>query len=313
MGSFVVHKNGEQLGPYTAEGLRQQITAGHLLAGDMAWDKARGEWIPVGQLASGISAKSTSNKRLALIAITLGLMLGGGGMLIGWVGLRIIAEVREFEPERPVDDFGQEQFGQQFEFNGPERNRLPEVQQFNPRPMENLPVENQELLKRQADAGNINAQFRLGVRHAIGQGVRADEDEAIKWYRKAAGQGHRVAMNNLAYTYACRDERLAEALKLIEQAMRAEDTPGYMYDTYGWVLFKMGDYRQSLDSLKTAVRLKPDWETLDHLGDCHIKLRDTDKALQAWRDAIVMLESSTEPDIQTKLRRIRQKLNGVAF
>ena len=120
-------------------------------------------------------------------------------------------------------------------------------------------------------------------------------------------------MNNLAYTYACRDERLAEALKLIEQAMRAEDTPSYMYDTYGWVLFKMGDYRQSLDSLKTAVRLKPDWETLDHLGDCHIKLRDTDKAMQAWRDAIVMLESSTEPDIQEKLRRIRQKLNGVAF
>ena len=314
MDSFVVHKNGEQLGPYTAEGLRQQLNAGHLLSGDMAWDKVRGEWVPVGQLAISTSAKSTSNKRLALIAIALGLVLGSAGMLIGWVGLRIIAEVREFDSGRPVDDFGQEQFGQHFEFNEPERNRLLEVQQFNPRPRENLqPVGNLELLKRHADAGNVNAQFRLGVCHVMGQGVRTDEDEAIKWYRKAVGQGHRTAMNNLAYTYACRGERLEEALKLIKQAMRVEDTPSFMHDTYGWVLFKMGDYRQSLNSLKTAVRLKPDWETLDHLGDCHFKQREADKAQQRWRDAIVMLESSTEPDVQTKLRRIRQKLKGVTF
>lgn len=312
MGSYIVHKNGAQLGPFTTEGLHQHLAAGHLAAGDMAWDKGRGEWLPVGQLARGIPSKAPSNKRLALIAITLGLVLGGGGILIGWVGLRIVAEVREFDSERPVDDFGQEQFGQQFDFNGPERNRLPEVQQFNPRPMENpQTIENLELLKRQADAGDVNGQFRLGVRHAMGQGVRVDEDEAIKWYRKAAGQGHRIAMNNLAYTYACRGERLAEALKLIEQAMRVEAPPSYMYDTYGWVLFKMGDYRKSLDSLKTAVRLKPDWETLDHLGDCHTKLGEEDKAEVAWRHAFYLLEASAEPDRRIKLGRIRRKLTDL--
>ena len=47
MGSYIVHKNGAQLGPFTSEGLRQQVTSGHLAAGDMAWDKARGEWLPV--------------------------------------------------------------------------------------------------------------------------------------------------------------------------------------------------------------------------------------------------------------------------
>ena len=319
MGSYIVHKNGAQLGPFTSEGLRQQLTSGHLAGGDMAWDKARGEWLPVEQLAGDVSGKISGNKRITLIAITLGLILGGGGMLVGWVGLKIIAEVRGFEMERPADEFRQEHSGQKMDFGGPERNRIPEVNRFNPRPMENFqPVvqaslEDLKLLKRRADAGDVNAQFKMGVRHAMGQGVEANEEEAIKWYGMAARQGHRVAMNNLAYTYACRGERLAEALRVIEQAMGARDTPGFMYDTYGWVLFKMGDYRRSLEALETAVRLKLDWETLDHLGDCRNKLRDEEKAHRAWLDAIDLLGISAEPDHQTKLMRIRRKLDEASI
>jgi uncharacterized protein len=36
----------------------------------------------------------------------------------------------------------------------------------------------------------LNAQYNLGVMYAIGQGVPEDDAEAVKWYRKAAEQGH---------------------------------------------------------------------------------------------------------------------------
>ncbi len=242
-------------------------------------------------------------------------MLGGGGMLVGWVRLKIIAEVRGFEMKRPVDEFGQEHSGPKMDFGGPGRNQLPEADRFNPQPMENFQpavqasLEDLQLLKRRADAGDVNVQFKMGLRHAMGLGVEASEEEAIKWYGMAVRQSHLVAMNNLAYTYACRRERLAEALRLVEQPMGARDTSGFMYDIYGWVPFKMGYYRWSLEALETAVRLKPDGETLDHLGDCHIKLGDENRAHRAWLDAIDLLGVSTEPDRQIKLMRIRRKLD----
>ena len=38
--------------------------------------------------------------------------------------------------------------------------------------------------------GKSQAQFNVGVVYARGLGVAKDEAEAVKWYRKAADQGH---------------------------------------------------------------------------------------------------------------------------
>ena len=48
-----------------------------------------------------------------------------------------------------------------------------------------------ETLQKKAEAGDASAQFNLGLRYAQGRGVPYDEKEALKWYRKAAEQGHR--------------------------------------------------------------------------------------------------------------------------
>lgn len=52
-------------------------------------------------------------------------------------------------------------------------------------------------LKYAAGAGNADAQCRLGVRYQRGEGIRQDEREAVKWYKKAAKQGVPLAQNNL--------------------------------------------------------------------------------------------------------------------
>ena len=53
-----------------------------------------------------------------------------------------------------------------------------------------------------AEQGNASAQFSLGVMYNNGQGVKQDDVEAVKWYRKAAKQGDASAQFNLGDMYA---------------------------------------------------------------------------------------------------------------
>ena len=46
------------------------------------------------------------------------------------------------------------------------------------------------------------AQYNRGVMHATGQGQPQDDDEAVKWFRKAAEGGHVLAQCNLGVLYA---------------------------------------------------------------------------------------------------------------
>ena len=53
-----------------------------------------------------------------------------------------------------------------------------------------------------AEQGEANVQLNLGVMYANGQGVKQDDVEAVKWYRKAAEQGYAKAQFNLGNMYA---------------------------------------------------------------------------------------------------------------
>ena len=52
-----------------------------------------------------------------------------------------------------------------------------------------------------AEQGNAAAQFNLGLMYEKGDGVRKDEQEAARWYYKAALQGHVGAQLNLGTMY----------------------------------------------------------------------------------------------------------------
>jgi TPR repeat protein len=54
----------------------------------------------------------------------------------------------------------------------------------------------------QAEQGDADAQFHLGVMHEKGQGLLRSDAEAIDWYRKAAEQDDAVAQFNLGIMYA---------------------------------------------------------------------------------------------------------------
>ena len=57
-------------------------------------------------------------------------------------------------------------------------------------------AETKELITK-ADAGDIEAQFRVGSIYDTGNGAPSSRDKAEKYYRMAAEQGHAEAQNSL--------------------------------------------------------------------------------------------------------------------
>ena len=50
-----------------------------------------------------------------------------------------------------------------------------------------------------ADPNDAEAMTRIGDLHASGQGVPRSDEEAVRWYAKAAAQGNIVARDHLKY------------------------------------------------------------------------------------------------------------------
>jgi serine/threonine protein kinase len=57
-------------------------------------------------------------------------------------------------------------------------------------------------MRRRAEGGEAEAQFRLGVMYAYGRGTARDEAEAARWLREAAGQDHATAQTRLGLMLA---------------------------------------------------------------------------------------------------------------
>jgi len=58
-----------------------------------------------------------------------------------------------------------------------------------------------EELSKQAQKGDGDAQFRLGLIYYYGRGITQDFTEALKWFKKAAEGGNIYAQHNVGYMY----------------------------------------------------------------------------------------------------------------
>lgn len=60
-------------------------------------------------------------------------------------------------------------------------------------------------LLAKAEAGDVEAQYELGWRHALGSSLPLDDEESVKWLQIAAGNGQKLAQNNLGARYVSGD------------------------------------------------------------------------------------------------------------
>ena len=80
--------------------------------------------------------------------------------------------------------------------------------------------------RRAAEQGHADAQYFLGVMYYLGQGVPQDYAEAVRWFRRAAEQGHAAAQYNLGNMYNIGQgvpQDYAEAMRWFRRAAEQGD------------------------------------------------------------------------------------------
>ena len=113
-----------------------------------------------------------------------------------------------------------------------------------------------KLLLPLAEQGNATAQYNLGQMYRRGEGVKQDDAEAVKWYRKAAEQGMIDAQNKMGEVYLDGrgvKQNDAEAVKWFQKS--AEQ--GSVSAQYVMGLFYSGTY--SVDVIKEDLSKAKEW------------------------------------------------------
>jgi len=102
--------------------------------------------------------------------------------------------------------------------------------------------------------------------------------------------------------------KLDEALGMIERAVAARPDSGYIVDSLGWVLFRLGRYDEAVAPMERATELMAiDPIVNDHLGDVYWSVGRFLEAEFQWKRALSFVafgDASQEADPD----RIRRKL-----
>ncbi len=114
-----------------------------------------------------------------------------------------------------------------------------------------------------------------------------------------------TALNNLGYFLLERNERLQEALQMIQRAVKAEPANSSFLDSLGWAYFKLGQLEEAERHLLDAARRDGSSATIqEHLGDVYQQQGKTKEARAAWEKALKLLSEGEQA------ARIRTKLGG---
>jgi tetratricopeptide (TPR) repeat protein len=110
-------------------------------------------------------------------------------------------------------------------------------------------------------------------------------------------------LNYLGYSLVEKQIKLDEALDMIERAVAARPDSGYIVDSLGWVLYRLGRYEEAVVHMERAAELMPvDPIVNDHLGDVLWAVGRTREAQFQWTRAL-----SFDPEEKDAVR-IRRKL-----
>ena len=116
-----------------------------------------------------------------------------------------------------------------------------------------------ETLKKLAEQGDANAQYKLGDAYDLGKlGLKKSEYQAIYWYEKAAEQGNGWAQISLAslYEFSETEKNNMKALYWYDKATEYEDSRvsvQAMWQLTG-IYEKKGEYQKAFNYYKKFVR-----------------------------------------------------------
>lgn len=119
--------------------------------------------------------------------------------------------------------------------------------------------------------------------HSTKEYAKSDKayDEAL-----AFNPNNDLILNNYSYYLALRKENLEKAEKMSAQLFKNfPDNPSYL-DTYGWVLYERGKYKEAKKVMEKAIQTGQGTAIhFEHYGDILFQLGDIDNAVKQWQKA----------------------------
>ena len=114
-------------------------------------------------------------------------------------------------------------------------------------------------------------------------------------------------LNYLGYSFLEMQTNMDEALDLIERAVALRPDSGYIVDSLGWGLYRLGRYEEAVGHMERAVELMPvDPVVNDHLGDVYWAVGREREAEFQWRRALSFIDEDGSSDADPD--RVRRKL-----
>ncbi len=133
---------------------------------------------------------------------------------------------------------------------------------------------------------------------------QGDEAKAFDAYDRTLRNDpdNALVLNNYAYYLSLRGERLDEALEMAIRANELVPDNVYYLDTYAWVLYKLGRYKEAEKMMKKCLGLEknPSGANLEHYGDILLKLGKDSEAMEYWKKAQQAGGASKELDQKLK-------------
>lgn len=111
-----------------------------------------------------------------------------------------------------------------------------------------------------------------------------------------------IYLNYLGYLLADANRELELAETLIRKALSIDPENAAYIDSYGWLLFRLGNYKDALTELKKAEKLSetPDPTILEHIGEAYEKLGEVESAKKYYKKAI---------ELNPKMKTSQERLN----
>ncbi len=114
-----------------------------------------------------------------------------------------------------------------------------------------------------------------------------------------------MLLNNYSYSLAERGKNLQKALELAQKAITLEPNNAAYLDTYGWVLYKLGKYKQAAEYIKKSIELRANSAVvIEHLGDVYKAMGENTKALEYYKKAFDL-----KPDDKKLEKKIEEITN----
>lgn len=148
-----------------------------------------------------------------------------------------------------------------------------------------------------------NPQIRVGYLQLLAAAHRSEHNEkeaTLTLQRALQLVPNNVPLkNDISYSWIDQGIRLDEAEKMIRFAIYRVPRQRAYLDTYGWLLYKKGDFKGAEKWIERAWRSvgRDDPVVYDHLGDTLWRLGEKNKAVEHWKKAAELTVDKTDDEL----------------